>query len=116
MWSIDWSLISKNQIKKTGKNHPAEFDSCLINIDAVLSLVNAKVKPEQISYGFFRSEGGGVYRIGQSKVPHAKEVRLYLHFDKKSEIIYIIGSGFKEGQTKDINAAKKLVKKICKSK
>ena len=113
MWKINWTLITKTQAKKVRKNHQAEFESCTANIGTIQKYLNMGLKlGSNLKFGFFRSEGGGVYRIGQSNVPSPKETRIYLYFDEDSKIIYVVGMGFKDGQSKDINEAKKLLKKI----
>jgi putative component of toxin-antitoxin plasmid stabilization module len=64
--------------------------------------------------GFFRSEGEGVFRIGQTGVESAKESRLYIYPDQKNQIMYILGIGTKDHQSEDINGAKATANEIKK--
>ena len=114
MWSVDWTYLSKTQIKRVAKNHSREYESCLSNLDTILEMLNVGIPVGVIKFGHFRSERDGVYRIGQSGIVGAKETRLYLYFDEGEETIYVVGTGFKEGQSVDINKVKKLVRMLRK--
>ena len=61
---------------------------------------------------FFRSEGEGVFRIGQTGVRSAKESRLYVYPDEQSQTMYVLTIGIKEQQAKDIAEAKAIKNKI----
>ncbi|WP_139457698.1 hypothetical protein [Chlorobaculum thiosulfatiphilum] len=61
---------------------------------------------------FFRSEREGLYRIGQTKVPGAKESRLYLYPDEAGMMIYLLNIGTKESQRDDIASARKTIREI----
>jgi len=70
-----------------------------------------------LKFGTLRPESGGVYRVGQSGIPSPKETRIYLYFDEDSKIIHVVGMGIlRRAKSKDINEAKKLVKKIREAK
>jgi hypothetical protein len=113
MWEYDWTWISKTQIKRVRKGHRDEFEACLANLDTVRKYLEMGLRiGAGLKFGFFRSEGGGLYRVGQSGVPDPKETRVYLYFEETSRVIYLVGMGFKEGQKTDINAARKIIKKI----
>ena len=117
MWKINWTLITKSQKKRVKKQHTAEFESCAAQIATAQKYLNMGLKiGGKLKFGTLRPESGGVYRVGQSGIPSPKETRIYLYFDEDSKIIYVVGMGFKEGQSKDINEAKKLVKIIRESK
>lgn len=52
--------------------------------------------------GFLRSEGQGVYRIGQTGVKHARETRLYVHIDEAARVVRVLTMGGKDSQSDDI--------------
>ena len=116
MWSIDPYFASKTQAKKFKKRFPCEFKSCFSNLQKVLDELNDGRNLLQIDYGFFRHEKAGVYRIGQSEIEHPHETRLYVSFDEESKIVYNLGIGEKNGQSKDIARHVKTVKEIKKAK
>jgi hypothetical protein len=61
---------------------------------------------------FFRSEREGLYRIGQTNVPGAKESRQYIYPDDENKVIYLLDIGTKETQRSDIASARKTIRKI----
>jgi hypothetical protein len=65
---------------------------------------------------FFRSEGNGLFRIGQSGVKAAKETRLYVYPDEEEKTIHILAIGTKEMQQNDIISAKSAIKEIKRIK
>lgn len=114
-WTIDNALAVRSRFKKIAKDHPVEFDSCMNNLHKVRKQLIDGKKLGGFKFGFFRSEGGGVYRIGQAGVPSAKELRLYVYFyAKENGIIYPLTIGTKETQGDDINTAKQTVRAAIK--
>ena len=75
-----------------------------------MNFLNAGEKIGGFKLDFFRSEGKGLYRIGQRKGDH--ETRLYVYPDQENEIIYILSIGDKNTQQRDINECKKKIRKI----
>ncbi len=102
MWTIDPSFASKSKAKKFRKRFPREFDSCFSNLQKVLDTLNAGRNLSQIDYGFLRHERNGIYRIGQTEVKNPHETRLYVCFNVEDKVIFVLGIGDKNGQTKDI--------------
>lgn len=102
-WEVIQELAERGRFKDYNKKHPREYAACFVNLNEVAMLLGRSaggVKKIQVS--FFRSEGQGVYRIGQTAVKHAKETRLYVHIDEASRRIHILTIGDKDSQFDDI--------------
>jgi|AntAceMinimDraft_9_1070365.scaffolds.fasta_scaffold16434_3 hypothetical protein len=112
MWYIKDAEASRSSFKKLNKNHQKEYVACFVNLDKILTVLNSGSKIGGFKVGFFRSEGSGLYRIGQTGVKASKEVRLYVYPESEDEIMYILSIGTKETQKNDINEAKRKIKKI----
>lgn len=113
-WQIENSYAASNKFKKFAAKHPAEFDSLFANLEKIMRLLRTGNKIGGFRVNFFRSEGEGVYRIGQSGVSHAKESRLYVYPDEQARIVYVLTVGDKDSQDTDINEAKDITKDIKK--
>jgi hypothetical protein len=113
-WQYSTEFATPTRFKKFAANHRREYESCFSNLNKLLELLNAGHPVARLvnNPSFFRSEREGLYRIGQSGVKDAKESRLYIYPDEKSEMIYILDIGTKETQRTDIPAAKKVIKHI----
>ena len=114
MWSLNTDHHSPGAFSQYAKNHHREYVSCFANLEKVMALLRAGHKIGGFQIGFFRSEGEGVYRIGQTGVAGAKETRLYVYPDATSETVYLLEIGSKDTQQKDIAKAKGSVRKIKK--
>jgi hypothetical protein len=113
-WEIDVAWASSTRFKKLSKRHPAEHDSCWANLNKIKKLLEGGARIGSFKVGFFRSEGGCVYRIGQSGLRDAKETRMYIYPDEEAKILYVLGMGVKETQSVDIREAKGLAREIQK--
>jgi hypothetical protein len=111
-WTMD--TLIENALKNSRAKHPRENDSLFANLEKVMRLLRGGHKIGSFQIGFFRSEGEGVYRIGQTGVPSAKESRLYIYPDQENRLMHILNIGDKDTQPADINAAKDLVRQIRK--
>jgi hypothetical protein len=111
MWPIDLSLASKAQGRSYRKKHPREFAACFRNLDRIRQFLCENKRPNQIEVGFFKHEGGSVYRIAQTGVPNAQEIRLYVYFDEAVQVVYVLGIGDRSPQSQDITSYKKAVSK-----
>jgi hypothetical protein len=115
-WELNADNASKAQFSAFSKNHPREYASLFANLDKINGLLDSGNKIGGFHVGFFRSEGGDVYRIGQTGVPSAQESRLYVFPDKEKRIMYVLGIGTKDTQDRDINDAKATVNRIRQSR
>jgi len=113
-WQIDNGRANRNRFEKFAGKHPREYDSLFANLDKVMRLLRGGHKIGSFQVGFFRSEGEGVYRIGQTGVQGAKESRLYIYPDQENRLMHILNIGDKDTQSGDVNAAKDLVRQIKK--
>ncbi len=111
-WELNLDYASKSRFKRIKKNHKKEFISCFNNLNKIKDLLEegAKLSELHCRPAFFRSERGGLFRIGESGVRSAKALRLYVYPDGKTKTIYILGIGTKETQQADITAAKTVIK------
>ena len=108
-WTIKITDEAEREIRHYFKRHPRETASVLANTESILGLLNSGKRIGGFQVGYFRSEGDGLYRVGQTGVKAAKETRLYVFPDEAVEIIHVIGIGDKETQQRDIRSAKKTV-------
>jgi hypothetical protein len=115
-WTLDLSLASTSAFNKFQKNHSREYVSCFSNLYWIIEILNDGQKISKLDHNpsYFRSEGKGLYRIGQTGVVGAKETRLYVYPDEQDKIMYILAIGTKEGQKDDINNAHRFIKSIKK--
>jgi hypothetical protein len=116
-WEIDISLASKSAFKSFKKQHEREFVSCFANLNKIVTALNSGKKVAALANNpaFFRPEGMGVFRIGQTGVGSAKESRLYVYPDEKSSIVYVLAIGTKETQNKDIASSKKMIAQLSRN-
>jgi hypothetical protein len=107
-----------SKFKRFSSNHEKEYVSCFTNLNRIIRLLNAGFKLQTVinQCSFFRSEGNGLFRIGQSGVKAAKETRLYVYPDEEEKTIHILSIGTKETQQNDIISAKSAIKEIRKIK
>lgn len=112
LWSINDILAERNRFREFGKKHPRELAACFSNLDFVISLLNQFGSADAFQVGFFRSEGGGVYRIGQTGVKHAAETRLYVYVYAVGRTVYVLTIGDKKQQAGDIRRCKGTIKKF----
>lgn len=113
-WQIENSHAIASKFKKFASKHPDEFASVFANLEKIMRLLRGGNKVGGFRTNFFRSEGEGVYRIGQSGVAHAKESRLYIYPDEQARTVYVLTVGDKDSQETDINEAKEIVRGIKK--
>lgn len=113
-WEISNDFATENRFKKFAENHPREFDSCGTNLQRLSSHLNSGIQLSVLAQNlsFFRSEGDGLFRIGQTGIRSAKESRLYICPHEPSKTIFILEIGTKETQRADIASSKKTIKQI----
>jgi hypothetical protein len=113
-WQIDNARANRKRFEKYSKNHPREYDSLFANLEKVMRLLRTGHKIGSFQIGFFRSESDGLFRIGQTGVPGAKESRLYVYPEQEKHLMHVLNIGDKDSQSADINAAKDLIRQIRK--
>ena len=112
-WNIDYSrLVNRHQFKTLARHYGEEVESCLANLGRVLSELERGVAFSDIAFPFFRPEGDGVFRIGQTGVPAAREMRLYATFVFIRGVAYVLSVGTKNTQSRDIAAARRAARKL----
>lgn len=107
-WQVENAYASPGKFKKFAGKHPREFGSVFTNLEKVMRLLRSGNKLGSFQIGFFRPEGEGVYRIGQTGVQGAKETRLYIFPDEQRRVLYVLNIGDKDSQDTDINEAKRI--------
>ncbi len=112
IWLLNVDYAIKSNFKQFNKRHPNEYSSCFANLEKVKGLLESGCKVGGFQIGFFRPEGQGLYRIGQSKVRGAKETRLYVYPSEDEKTIYILRIGTKDSQQADIKEAKRILRQI----
>lgn len=111
-WRINTDNASNTKFERINKKWPDEYDACFGNLEKIKSLLDNGNKIGAFKVGFFRSEGGGVYRIGPTAVEDPAEIRLYVYPDQEGQVMYVLAMGTKKSQPDDIAIAKKLVEDI----
>ena len=109
-WQLDLTHASPGKFKKFAGKYRREYVSLFANLEKIMGLLRAGQKLGSFQVGFFRSEGQGAYRIGQTGVPSAKESRLYVFPEEQGHVMYVLTIGTKEGQADDINEAHRIAK------
>ena len=112
VWPIENAYAKAAKFKKFAAQYPREYGSLFANLDRVLGILREGRKFGSFQIGFFRPEGEGVFRIGQTGVPSAKESRLYVYPSEKNHTMYVLNIGTKDGQSGDIIEAKAIVREI----
>ncbi len=102
MWKIIWLFAQGNRFRQYKKKHPLEFEACVRNLDRLVGAFEHGMTLQQCTFGFFRSEGANVYRIGQSCMGSAHETRLYIYIRITGQEIYLLTIGDKNTQQRDI--------------
>ena len=112
-WTTDTSLLLNRHAAKTlARDCPAEWQSCMRNLGRVVDELKSGKSVSTFRFGFFRSEGRGVYRIGQTGVPSARELRLYVFPDTFTKTLYLLAFGTKRTQSSDIAACQNQARHI----
>lgn len=109
-WQTDIAHASPGKFKKFAGKYRREYVSLFANLEKIMGLLKAGQKLGSFQVGFFKSEREGVYRIGQTGVPSAKESRLYVFPDEAKRVMYVLNIGTKEGQGDDINEAHRIAR------
>jgi putative component of toxin-antitoxin plasmid stabilization module len=111
-WPIETAYASPGRFKRFAGRHPREYESLFVNLERIVRLLRGGNKLGGFRVGFFRPEGEGVYRIGQTGVESARESRLYVYLDEEHRVIYTLNIGDKDSQSEDINESKRIAATI----
>lgn len=105
-WTVDYRHADERRFRQYARKHPREFDSCVKNMGRILPLLD---NPGLGAFGlsFFRNEFGKVWRIGQTGIPHAREMRLYVYAAIVGRTLYPLTIGDKGTQAVDLAQLKK---------
>jgi hypothetical protein len=112
VWQLNDEYANKAQFEKFAAKYPREFASLFANLAKIIGLLRSGNKMGGFQVGFFRSEGVGVHRVGQTGVPSAKESRLYVYPEPAGLKMFILGVGTKDTQQTDIALAQVTVVRI----
>lgn len=96
--------------------YPVEVASCLHNLENVLVALSQGTPVHAIPYAFFRPEGGGVFRIGQTGVSSAGEMRLYVTFVFVRGVAYVLSIGTENTPSRDIADSIRAAQRIRREK
>jgi len=113
-WELELAYAIKSAFKRYAKKHRAEYASCFENLDRVHEILCNGHSWGSFQVGFLRTEGDGLFRVGQTGVAHARETRLYIHVDEAARRIHVLTIGDKDSQQDDIRDARKIVGEIRK--
>lgn len=107
-------MVGRHQAKVLLRRHRAEVVSCLENLKKVLLELTHGTPVGEIPFSFFRSEGNGVFRVGQTTVASAQEMRLYVTFVFVRGVAYVLSIGTKNTQARDIADARRAARQLKK--
>ena len=113
-WVVNRDFWEPNRFRAFAKRHPKETGACLDNLEKVRGALSDHGQPGAFHFNFFRSEGGDIWRIGQTNVGHACETRLYVYLYVKGATVYVLTIGDKSQQRHDIQRCRELAKEIEK--
>ena len=111
-WTVSDGWAERSRFKEYDRKHPREYAACFSNLGQLVALLRRFGGIKGFQVGFVRSEGEGVYRIGQTGVKHARETRLYIHVDDVARMLHVLTIGDKDSQSDDIRRCHALARKL----
>lgn len=102
MWQLDGSYSNKKEFKRFEKSHQDDLDSCSANLGRYLIELNNDKSYFTFDPGYLHREGGNLIAFGNKGGASAKECRLYAYVDIEEQVLYVLGIGGKDSQSKDI--------------
>jgi len=111
-WIVSKDFAEGTRLKSFFKKYPKEFGACFENLSRVVQALIDFGQPGAFQFGFFRSEGNNVWRIGQTGIGHSHETRLYVYLFVRGKTVYVLTIGDKSQQRQDIKRCKDLAKVI----
>jgi hypothetical protein len=115
-WTVSDAVADRGRFKRWRRSYPRELDACVRNLDHLHGLLQAGRSLSEINVHYLRSEGRGLFRIGQTRVPHGRETRLYIWPDASNRCIYILTVGGKDTQHVDIGRLHKIIVRLKKER
>lgn len=114
-WKIQKSSYFEARFKRFQKNHPAEAQAMLNNLDTYLTALNEGINPVNLTAGFIHHEPDGIKGIdqkgGKGKL---KQSRLYIYPDVSTKTVYTISVGDKTDQKSDIKECRDYIEPLKK--
>ena len=111
-WTVSDDLAERSRFKEYNRKHPREYAACFSNLSQLVTLLQQFGGIKYFQVGFVRSEGHGVYRIGQTGVKHARETRLYVHVDEAIRAVHVLSIGDKDSQADDIRRCHAVARRL----
>ncbi|NLX25354.1 MAG: hypothetical protein GXY61_05250 [Lentisphaerae bacterium] len=116
-WEYDKdNMVLVTQSRKLLTKHPEEAAACFNNLNKVVTQLNCGHRLGSFGFNFFRSEGKGVYRIGQTAVSSSFEMRFYICFDEDKKSAIFLQSEESRNRQATSSLAKKRRKSCFKNK
>ena len=102
-WVLEESTFFASRFKRYKKKHPKETLAVMNNLDTYVHALKQGVKPPLIQAGFIHREPQGVVAIDQKGTKgSAKQTRLYVYAVEIGQKVYLITSGDKNSQRRDL--------------
>ena len=103
MWSIQPIPQWRQDHHSFAKKFPNEAAAVFANLDRLLGLLNRAPNAKSVQAGFLHTEGKGVLAVDQKgQGRNLRETRLYVYADDAEKVLYLITTGNKRTQPKDI--------------
>ena len=112
IWTIVDDLAERSRFKEYNRKHPREYAACFSNLEQLVKYLQQFGGIASFQVGFLRSEGQGIYRIGQTGVKHARETRLYVYVDETARTVRVLTIGDKDNQSDDIRRCHLVARKM----
>ena len=113
-WNISSEYAVRSKFKRYNKKHPREYAACFENLDRLQAYLDDGYAWNTFQFGFLRSEGNGLYRVGETGIAHARGTRLYVYVSEAERTIYVISIGDKDTQQGDLGEAKEILERLKK--
>ena len=102
MWNLEPTARFNSRSKKYAKKRRKAWLAVSGNLNKLTSALAAGSSISGIRCGYFRSEGRGIWRIGQEGTPDVAPTRIYLYPDESKSTLHLLTMGDKNTQREDI--------------
>lgn len=109
MWTINVSLADTRLTAKFARLHRHEFDSCFVNLQKVLTMLNEGIPFASMTAGFLHAEGYRLSAVSQTPHKGRHETRLYFTVAEDTHTIFVLGIGSKAEQKKDLKKCRDMI-------